>query len=150
MKLMSDTLPQSNPPPPPASSGGTPQPVGSMAKETGPHISSVETPLVIEVGQETSLPSEVVKAGVTIQQTTVSLPPSVQQLGVKTVGATSSVVPVAAPAVSLPLSDDQIASGLHQSIMSSWRWLSEWCVRQLKQVHIAVKKIHGKIIRTNG
>jgi hypothetical protein len=122
--------------------------MGSMAKESGPNISFVEAPLIQEVGQETPLSNEVAKAGVTIQPTTVTLPPSVQQLGVKAVGQAPSSV-VAAPSVALPLSDDQIAIGLHQSLMSSWRWLAEWCARQLKFVHITVKQIRGKAIRTN-
>ena len=127
---MTDTLPPSNPPPPQS---------GGMAKETGPHISFAEVPLMQEVGQETPLSNEVAKAGVTIQPTSVTLPPPIQTLGVKAVGLAAPAV-VATATVSLPLTDDQIVRGLHQSIMSSWRWLAEWCVRQLKQ-------LHGKIIK---
>ncbi len=149
MNVMSDTLPQSNTSPSPPPPGAPPQPTGSMGKETGPHISFVETPLMQEVGQETPLSNEVAKAGVTIQPTSVTMPPSVQELGVKVVGSSSPAVSVASPAVTLPLSDDQIARGLHQSIMSSWRWLAVWCVRQLKQAHVMLKTFHGKITRSN-
>jgi hypothetical protein len=65
-------------------------------------------------------------------------------MGVQPIGQN---IPSAAPAVSLPLSDDQIATGLKQSIWSSWRWLAQWCVRKLKQVHMGLKTIHGKLTR---
>ena len=137
---MNDPLPQSN----------TPSPTGSMAKETGPHIAFAETPIIAEIRQETVLPEEVSNAGVTIKPTSINLPPTVKNFGVSVVGASAQVVTVVAPAVSLPLSDEQIAQGLHQSIKSSWRWLAEWCRRQLQQAHLILKSIHGKIVRTNG
>ena len=143
MNSMTDTLPQSN-----TSGTPAPQPSGSMAKESGPHISFVEAPLITEVGQELPLPSEVSNAGVTIHPTTVTLPPNIQQLGVKPVGQNTSSAAAAATVV-LPLTDDQIATGLHQSIMSSWRWLAQWCVRQLKQAHVLLTSNHGKTVRTN-
>lgn len=95
-------------------------------------------------GQETELSPEVASSGVKIQPTTIPIPPSVQQMGVKPAGQN---VPTAAPTVALPLSDDQIAQGLRQSVWSSWRWLAQWCVRRLKQVHMGLKKIHGRLTR---
>lgn len=143
---MSD-LPQSssssNPPPTPADA------VGGMAKETGPHIGFVESPLITEIGQEQPLPPEVSKAGVTLQPQTVTLPPNVSQMGVKVVGSQTPPVQPQAITVALPISDDQIAAGLQQSLTTSLRWLSEWCVRQLKQAHVILKSVHGKIIRSN-
>ncbi len=144
---MTDTLPQSHTSQTPPSPAGTPSPSGSMAKETGPHISFAEAPLLQEIGQETTLPREVANSGVTIHPTTVILPPRIQNLGVQAVGP-AATPPAAAVAVTLPLTDDQIAQGLHQSLMSSWRWLAEWCERQLKQAHYMLKSIHGKIVRT--
>jgi hypothetical protein len=41
--------------------------------------------------------------------------------------------------VELPLSRTQIQEGLHHKVWESVRWLSEWCVRQ-------VKLLHGKVI----
>lgn len=135
---MNDTLPKSNPSPPPS---------GSMAKEIGPHISIAEAPIITEFGQEAPLPSEVIKAGVTIKPTTIHLPPSVKNMGMKAVGTEAPAVGDTKE-VALPLSDEQIARGLHESIQSSFRWLAQWCERQLKQAHIMVKTIHGKIIRS--
>ncbi len=34
--------------------------------------------------------------------------------------------------VTLPLTSDQIQTGLHQQVWESIRWLAEWCVRQIK------------------
>lgn len=149
MKVMNDTLPQSNTPSPVAPPGGVIHPTGGMAKETGPHISFTEAPLIQEVGQEMPLSNEVAKAGVTIQPTTIELPANVQKLGVKSIGANVPPVYVSSSTKTLPLTDEQIAQGLHQSVTSSWRWLAEWCERQLKQAHIMLKTIHGTITRSN-
>lgn len=45
-------------------------------------------------------------------------------------------------AVTLPLTDDQIKTGLHRKIVDSIRWLAEWCLRLLKVSNnkIAYKK----------
>ena len=117
--------------------------VGGKEVEVG-SVTPVEVPAIKEIGHEVPLPSEVVSVGVSQKPTTVQLPASVSQMGVKAVGQATAPPAVV---VTLPLTDDQIAQGLHQSIMSSWRWLSEWCIRRLKQVHLGFKTIHGKIMR---
>jgi hypothetical protein len=96
-------------------------------------------------GQETTLSPEVSSSGVRIHPTTVSIPPPVAQMGVQPAGQNISVQTTTS--VVLPLTDDQIAVGLHQSITNSFRWLSTWCVRRLKQVHIVLKNVHGKLVR---
>lgn len=83
-------------------------------------------------GQEVELSPEVISSGVKVQPTSIPIPPPVAQMGV---GAVGQNVASPAPAVTLPLSDDQIAQGLKQSVWSSWRWLAQWCVRKLKQIH---------------
>ena len=83
-------------------------------------------------GQEVELSPEVASSGVTVQPTSIPIPQPVQKMGVGAIG--QNVAPPTT-AVPLPLSDDQIATGLKQSVWSSWRWLAEWCVRKLKQVH---------------
>jgi hypothetical protein len=96
-------------------------------------------------GQEVGIPKEVASAGVRIHPTTVPIPPRVSRMGVKPAG---SNIPVqTATAVVLPLSDDVIAAGLGQGVNSSWRWFSEWCLRRMKQLHVIVKIVHGKLIR---
>jgi hypothetical protein len=111
-----------------------PQMVGSIGKEkeTLPVSSSENT--LKDVGKEMELPKEVVSAGVSMTPTVVSIPPPVQTLGVKLAG--QNVPAVSTNSVSLPLSDDQIAQGLHASITSSLRWLAEWCRHKLKVLGI--------------
>ena len=145
-----DSLPSTTP------SSGTPSPppvvqpqqvvTGSMAKEVAPIVIQPEAPIVTEVGKEAALAPEVARAGVRMQSDTVVLPKPLQDLGVTVVGPTAKS-PVNVPVIVLPLSDDQIALGLHQSLMTSWRWLAEWCKRQLQAVHLTLKTAHGKIVR---
>jgi hypothetical protein len=92
---------------------------------------------------ETEVSPEVVASGVKVQPTTIPIPPQVGALGVRPAG--QNIPP--APAGTLPLSDDQIALGLKQSIRSSWRWLAQWCLRRLKQLHMGLKNIHGRLTR---
>ena len=95
-------------------------------------------------GQEVELSPEVIASGVATRPTSIPIPPPVRKMGVKPAGQN---IPAAAPAVTLPLSDDQIAQGLKQGIWNSWRWLAQWCVRKLKQVHMGLKNVHGRLTR---
>lgn len=119
--------------------------VGSASKEIEGGVGLGELGLRDVSGQEIEVPKEVASAGVTVHPTTIAIPQPVQQLGVKPTGA--NIPAQAAAAVALPLTDDQIATGLHQSIASSIRWLAEWCLRRLKQLHMGIKYIHGKVMR---
>ena len=49
--------------------------------------------------------------------------------------------------IKLPISDEKVEEGLQKPITSSWRWLAEFCRHILKHAHLALKKIHGKIVR---
>ncbi len=110
----------------------------SGGKEQEPGALGLEQPGLRDAsGAEIELPKEVAAAGVTQKPTVVQLPQAVTQMGVTPVG---SVGLPQAPAAALPLTDDQIAQGLKQSITSSWRWLAEWCIRKLKQLH---KKVYA-------
>lgn len=121
---------------------------GSLTKEKEPIAGgiTIEEAGVRGVGQEGELPKEVASAGVKIQPTTIPIPPKVAQMGVAPVGQNIPTTPTAGNVI-LPLTDDQIAQGLHQSVVSSWRWMAEWCVRKLKQLHIGLKTVHGKFMR---
>lgn len=102
-----------------------------VGKETeGIAIAGAELPFQ-DVGKEINLPKEVTGAGVKVQPSgSISIPPPVQNLGVKPLGqnVTTTVTPP------LPLTYDQINKGLHRSISDSLRWLSEWCIRRIKQL----------------
>ncbi|MBI5465562.1 hypothetical protein HY946_03040 [Candidatus Gottesmanbacteria bacterium] len=118
---------------------------------TGPGLTSKEKEFLNqeaqaleEVRKELEIAPEVEKAGVEVQKEEIELPPPLPKMGVAQTGAE---LPVSAPAISLPLTDDKIVGGLAASIWASLRWLAEWCLRQLKKAHIKLKKVHGQIVR---
>ncbi|MCX8008513.1 MAG: hypothetical protein N3A54_02280 [Patescibacteria group bacterium] len=113
----------------------------SLGKEGEMSVAGNELPL-IAVNQEIVMPKETVSAGVKVIPQTVQLPPSVAQVGLKPAGASVPVVVSPSNAIHLPLTDDQIAKALHESIQSSIRWLAEWCVRKIKMVHARVIRRH--------
>lgn len=116
----------------------------SYAKETEPAMMKNDG-MRDAVGQETSVPKEVLSAGVRVRPTSIPIPSPVAKMGVKPAGQN---IPVqTTTTIVLPLTDDQIVVGLHQSVTNSLRWLAEWCVRRLKQAHIAVTTAGGKLIR---
>lgn len=102
-----------------------------------------------EVSKEIEVPTEVERVGVKkIGGETVELPPDVKKLGVKPVGPSTPIIQTTAlPAVSLPISDKKVIKGLHEPIINAFHWLAVWCIRKLKKAHVALKVIHGKIIR---
>ena len=109
---------------------------------------SPEVPIAQEPGHDIdTLPKEVASAGVSVHPTTVPIPNAVAKLGVQP-GTANVPMPTT---VTLPITDDQIAQGLGKSIRESFRWLAEWCVRRLKQAHMGLQSIHGKLtrVRTN-
>lgn len=109
-------------------------------------IVSAET--VAEISTEIEVPEEVEKAGVKRIGETIELPPDVKKLGVTHAGVSVPVGSVAAlPAVALPISDQQVVTGLHAQVLSALRWLSVWCIKKLKKAHVALKVIHGKVMR---
>lgn len=111
-------------------------PSGAKEMEFG-RIASPEVPLRDVSVQEIELPKEVSQAGVSVTPTTIPIPANVQQLGVAPAGV--NVQAVATPQV-VPLSDVQIVEGLKQGVKTSWRWLAEWCVRRIKQLHHGAMK----------
>lgn len=140
-----DTLPQSTQTQPSQVSQPA-QPIGSVAKEIAPIAHAETTPAVSDGDHESVLSPEVAHAGIRMRSDTVTIPKNVAQLGVKVV---NQPPPSAAqtPSIVLPLNDEQIAQGLHQSITSSFRWLAEWCERRLKEIHFVVRSISGKAVR---
>lgn len=128
MNNLPDTSGKSSvPPAQPAATTG-------IGKETeGVNFADTE-PGLRDAGKEMELPKEVEAIGVKTQPTVIPMPQAVQQMGVRPAGSNIPVhVP---PAITLPLSEYQIAQGLHTSIINSFRWLAEWCKRKLKQMGI--------------
>jgi hypothetical protein len=118
----------------------------SGAKEVEPGVIVPKEGLRDATNQETELSAEVSSAGVYKHPTIVPIPRPVAKMGVKPAGQNIPVTTTST--VVLPLTDDQIAVGLHQSITNSIRWLAAWCVRRLKKAHIVFKNVHGKFVRT--
>lgn len=107
-------------------------------------LASQEVSALEEVRKELELAPEVKETGVEVRKEEIELPPPLPKMGVTPTGATA---PISVPAVSLPLTDDKIATGLGTSIWASICWLASWCLRQLKKAHIKLKKVHGRIVR---
>ncbi len=105
--------------------------MASPAQSSSGANKEVEPAGIVETGKVVEMPPEAVGTGVKVHPTSVPIPPKVSQLGAVPVGQTA---PPASTTV--PLTDDQIAQGLTQSITSSWRWLALWCVRKLKQLRL--------------
>ena len=101
--------------------------------------------LIQETGREIEPSKEVKEAGVKLKKEEIKLPPPVEKMGVRPSGPAVTLLPQ--PTVALPLTDDQVMKGLAKPSVSSWRWLAEFCLRQLKKLHIGLKKIHGKVVR---
>lgn len=107
--------------------------VGIGKESEGISISDSETGLQA-AGAEIELPKEVSAVGVKQQPTVIPIPPPVGKLGVQPAGAN---IPVqTSPSVVIPLSDSELAQGLHISVINSFRWLAQWCQRQLKMLKI--------------
>lgn len=100
-----------------------------------------------EVTPKLEVPEDVEKAGVRKIGETIELPPDVTKLGVTHAGPTTPVATTTLPPVTLPISDKQVVTGLGGQITSALSWLAVWCVKKLKKAHLALKVVHGKIMR---
>ena len=122
------------------------QPVsGGIAKEQEmPAL--VDTPMEEVVEHE--IPTEV-KKHVAKTHERIDIPPDLQQVGVTSSGQDVTVSQVVKPSgPKLPLTDDQIAVGLHARIKTSLRWLAEWCFKQLKKAHYHLTQVGNHFTRT--
>src|SRR3989344_6247653 len=116
---------------------------GNVHKEVDPF--PIVEPILEEIKSDVDLTPQLEKIGVEKRSETIELPPDMKKMGVQAVGPTQPVTYTGA--VKLPLADDQIVTGLHAQIMSSIRWLAEWCVRKLKMAHIKLKTSGNTIVR---
>lgn len=82
--------------------------------------------------------------GVQDRQEKIKLPKELLREGVVARDSSSFI---SQSRVDLPISDDVVYKGLHSKLGQSIRWLAEYCVFILKKSHLALKKVHGKIIR---
>lgn len=87
---------------------------------------------------------EEVKPYIKVRAETIELPDELKKLGLH--AATQTEFPNYQN-IKLPLSDEKIIAGLHQPITSSMRWLATFFEYILKQAHLILKVVNGKIIR---
>ncbi len=98
-----------------------------------------------EVGSEVEIPAEVQRSGVVPRTEKIEIPPDLKQIGLTQTGL-ATPVPFQ-PTLNLPITDEEIEKGLHASILTSLRWLAEWCLFQLKKAHLTLKVIKGIVRR---
>lgn len=89
-------------------------------------------------------PSEEVKPYVQPRAESIKLPSDLSMIGLQPFSSTQFS---SYKNVKLPISDEKIIKGLHEPITSSYRWLAEFAVFILRQAHLALRVVHGKIIR---
>ena len=77
---------------------------------------------------------------------TVTVTDDLKKMGVN-VSIQEPVFKSEVPVIELPISDEKIENGLHAKITSSLRWLAEFCLYRLRQAHLTLKKIHGRVFR---
>jgi hypothetical protein len=87
------------------------------------------------------------QAGVQKISETIHLPPDLKKIGVEAVGPAQPVTYTGI--IKLPLADDKIVSGRKVGMVSSFRWLAEWCWRELLKKHIQLVARGNRITREN-
>lgn len=137
-----------NPPaakPIPTSLSGVASAGGNFSKEMEPAVPK-EQDAPEEMVADIELEPELEAIGVQKVTETIELPPDLAKMGMTAAGPAQPVTQTAV--VKLPISDEMIVTGLHAQIISSFRWLSEWCVRKLKKAHLKLKVLAGgKVVR---
>lgn len=89
--------------------------------------------------REESIPSQL-----KVRQETIKLPPDLKKIGVQAVDTDKFSQ---YQNVKIPISDDEVLIGLNKPITSSWRWLSTISIYILRMGHLALKRVHGKVVR---
>lgn len=126
-------------------------PTISKEVELPRQVSSESAQAAKEITTEVEVSTEESEVGVKKIPDVVELPPDIKKLGVIPSGPTSPATSsVAMPQVVLPISDQNVITGLHAQVASAFLWLATWCVRKLKKAHITLKVVHGKIVRVLG
>lgn len=120
----------------------------SGGKEGEPVSVKQEMPTQSEVKSDESEPSQETEGSVEeyIQDVDdkIELDPELKKAGLQAID-TSSLSSF--QRIQLPLSDEKIVEGRTKPLTSSWRWLAEFAYFLLRQAHMSLKKIHGKVIR---
>jgi hypothetical protein len=119
---------------------------GSANKEIETNPQVIENVGVVDRAAELDLPKEVVKSGVISIPQIVKVPTHLEGSGVAASGVNAPLG--SGDSIALPLTDVEIIGGLSQDSTKSIKWLAEWCVRRLKILHVSLKNLRGKIVRS--
>lgn len=118
------------------------QVAGRYAKEAEPFPRPKETYELREAVEHEPPPE--MKPFVQPRQETIKLPTDLQMVGLQPVKTTQFP---SYKNVKLPLTDEKIIEGKKEPITSSKRWLSEFALYLLRQAHLTLRTVHGKVIR---
>jgi hypothetical protein len=120
----------------------------SLPKEAEPIQNVSDEPMIDEsLIKETEIEHEIpkeVQPYITVNEDALNVSPNLQRFGLKPVSPTG---PSIFQSVKLPITDDKVIEGLHKPITSSWRWLSELSLYLLHHAHLALRTIHGHVVR---
>lgn len=114
----------------------------SFSKESEPARSA--EPVAIHEVVEHEITDQDVKKYVEPRQETAKLSEDLKAAGLK---ATTPAQFTTTALVDLPISDEKVEQGLHAPVNSSFRWLAEFCKHILRESHLALKTVHGKVVR---
>lgn len=139
---------QMSKPPLPSVSGSSVAPTTPSVDKEHERLRVISNEVAQEITPEVEIPKELEMVGVTKIREAIELPLDVKKLGVAPVGPSAPLTTTTIlPQIVLPISDQNVLVGLHAKVTNALRWLAVWCFRKLKKAHIALKVIHGKIIR---
>lgn len=71
----------------------------------------------------------------------ITLPTQIQNAGLTSVPLPMGANTYNPDKMVLPLSHKQVEEGLHHSVTEQVRWLSEWCVKQIKEAHLMASRL---------
>lgn len=116
---------------------------------TSPEVEPISSPesspeLEIQEVVEHKIKDEEVKKHVSSRKETIEVSQDLSGLGAQPLPPTEFQ---SYQTVKLPISDVEVEEGLKKPVNSSWRWLSEFCMFLLHQVHLTIKNIKGKTVR---
>lgn len=114
----------------------------SLPKEAEPIAGPTESLHMQEAVEHE--PSDEVKPYIQPRAESIKLPSDLTMIGLQPVSSTQFS---SYKNIKLPISDEKIIKGLHEPITSSYRWLAEFAVFILRQAHLGLRVVHGKIIR---
>jgi len=126
----------------------TSSPISVSSDKESEAFSTASSEVIKSVSSEVELPKEVAEAGVEYYPESVEVPPDLKKIGVQQTGS-SAPAPTAddTQKVKLPISDQIVIKGLHESLLNSLHWLAVWSIRKLQKAHLILKIVHGKVIR---